>query len=166
MEELPKKRKYIPESQLETQCDTDYEFVEQAYLEQNSQTYDDWEPGQENEDEINSAAEAEIISTQNRLEENITKKFNDLQAQISNAGSSKDTVSKVAEELRRFREIIFGILGLLRQQIRECSKQELTCSQIDSGCLHNKLGLSDISKSALKVCHSSDYPVNNIIDLF
>ncbi|CAH2208926.1 jg1257, partial [Pararge aegeria aegeria] len=57
MEELPKKRKYIPESQLETQCDTDYEFVEQAYLEQNSQTYDDWEPGQENEDEINSAAE-------------------------------------------------------------------------------------------------------------
>lgn len=48
--ELPRKRKYIPESELETQCDSDDEF-------QNSQTYDDWEPGQENEDILNSATE-------------------------------------------------------------------------------------------------------------
>ncbi|CAH2061697.1 unnamed protein product, partial [Iphiclides podalirius] len=123
---------------------------------------------------------AEIISTQNRLEENITKKFNDHQAQISNAGSSKDTVSKVAEELRQFREIIFGILGLLRQQIRECSKQvddiesrnrrkaiiisgvpekeNEDCSQLILDVFNNKLGLSDISKSALKVCHRLGLP--------
>ncbi|CAH2070752.1 unnamed protein product, partial [Iphiclides podalirius] len=66
---------------------------------------------------------SEIINTQNKLEESISKRFDDLQAQITNAGSSKDTVAKVAEELRNFRELIFGILSLLRQEIRECAKQ-------------------------------------------
>lgn len=60
---------------------------------------------------------SEIITTQNKLEESITKRLDDLQAQISNAGSSKDTVAKVGEELRNFRDIIFGILSLLRQQM-------------------------------------------------
>ncbi|KAL0868600.1 hypothetical protein ABMA27_008063 [Loxostege sticticalis] len=38
MEELPRKKiKYIPESEIETQCDDDDVFY------QNSQTYDEWE---------------------------------------------------------------------------------------------------------------------------
>lgn len=118
---------------------------------------------------------ADIINTQNRLEENISKKFDDLQAQITNAGSSKDTVAKVAEELRNFREIIFGILGLLRQQIRDCAKQvdnletrnrrkalivsgitekeKEDCTQIVLDIFQNKLGLGDVSKSSIKLCH-------------
>ncbi|CAH2057459.1 unnamed protein product, partial [Iphiclides podalirius] len=66
---------------------------------------------------------SEIINTQNKLEESISKRFDDLQAQITNAGSSKDTVAKVAEELRNFRELIFGILSLLPQQISAPSKE-------------------------------------------
>lgn len=118
---------------------------------------------------------ADIINTQNKLEENIAKKFDDLQAQITNAGSSKDTVAKVGEELRNFREIIFGILSLLRQQIRDCAKQvddletrnrrkalivsgiaekeNEDCTQMVLDIFHGKLGLNDISKSSIKVCH-------------
>ncbi|CAH2044329.1 unnamed protein product, partial [Iphiclides podalirius] len=117
----------------------------------------------------------EIISTQNRLEENITKRFDDLQAQISNAGSSKDTVARIAEELRSFREIVSGILGLLRQQIKECVRQvdeidtrsrrkaliisgmpekdNEDCTQRVLEVFNNNLGLSDISKSYIKSCH-------------
>lgn len=109
------------------------------------------------------------------LEANIAKKFDDLQAQITNAGSSKDTVAKVGEELRNFREIIFGILSLLRQQIRDCAQQvdnletrnrrkalivsgipekaNEDCTQMVLEVFHSKLGLTDVSKSSIKVCH-------------
>ncbi|CAH2049939.1 unnamed protein product, partial [Iphiclides podalirius] len=123
---------------------------------------------------------SEIISTQNRLEENITKRFDDLQAQISNAGSSKDTVARIAEELRSFREIVSGILGLLRQQIKECVRQvdeidtrsrrkaliisgmpekdNEDCTQRVLEVFNNNLGLSDISKSYIKSCHRLGTP--------
>lgn len=118
---------------------------------------------------------SEIVTTQNRLEESITKRLDDLQAQISNAGSSKDTVSKVAEELRNFRELIFGILSLLRKQIRECAKKvddletrnrrkalivsgvpekdKEDCSQLVLEMINKKMGINDLSKSSIKVCH-------------
>lgn len=118
---------------------------------------------------------SDIITTQNRLEENITKRLDSLQAQITSAGSSKDTVAKVAEELRTFRELIFGILSLLRQQIRECTKQvddletrnrrkaliisgipeklSEDCTQSLLDVFNKKMGLSNITKSSIKVCH-------------
>ncbi|CAH2039152.1 unnamed protein product, partial [Iphiclides podalirius] len=123
---------------------------------------------------------SEIINTQNKLEESISKRFDDLQAQITNAGSSKDTVAKVAEELRNFRELIFGILSLLRQQIRECAKQvddidtrsrrkalivtglpeknNEDCTQLLIEVFNKKLGLNDMSKSSFKVCHRLGAP--------
>ncbi|CAH2044926.1 unnamed protein product, partial [Iphiclides podalirius] len=123
---------------------------------------------------------SDIITTQNRLEENISKRFDELQAQITNAGSSKDTVAKVGEELRSFREIIFGILSLLRKQIRECAiqvdelesrnrrkalivagvpeKDKEDCTQMILEVLNNKMGLSDITKSSIKVCHRLGAP--------
>lgn len=118
---------------------------------------------------------SEIITTQNKLEESITKRLDDLQAQISNAGSSKDTVAKVGEELRNFREIIFGILSLLRQQIRECAKNvddldtrnrrkalivsgvpekdKEDCTQLILKIINEKIGINNLTKSSIKVCH-------------
>ncbi|KAF9793637.1 hypothetical protein SFRURICE_001996 [Spodoptera frugiperda] len=72
----------------------------------------------------------EVRSTQKSLEEKfaplqdlVTKQMEALQAQIQAAGPSKDTIAKVAEEFRTFRELIFGVLKLLRSQMSECSKQ-------------------------------------------
>ncbi|CAH2049527.1 unnamed protein product, partial [Iphiclides podalirius] len=123
---------------------------------------------------------SEIINTQNKLEESISKRFDDLQAQITNAGSSKDTVAKVAEELRNFRELIFGILSLLRQQIRECARQvddmdtrsrrkaliisglpekdNEDCSQLILDVFNKKMGLNNLSNSSIKVCHRLGAP--------
>ncbi|KAF9799424.1 hypothetical protein SFRURICE_003121 [Spodoptera frugiperda] len=73
---------------------------------------------------------AEVRSTQKSLEEKfaplqdlVTKQMEALQAQIQAAGPSKDTIAKVAEEFRTFRELIFGVLKLLRGQMSECSRQ-------------------------------------------
>ncbi|KAF9813316.1 hypothetical protein SFRURICE_015798 [Spodoptera frugiperda] len=64
---------------------------------------------------------AEVRSAQKSLEEKftplqdlVTKQMEALQTQIQAAGSSKDTIAKVAEEFRTFRELIFGVLKLLR----------------------------------------------------
>lgn len=46
-----------------------------------------------------------------------------LEAQLQTGGSTKETVAKVSEELRNFREIIFAMLSLLRKQISACSQQ-------------------------------------------
>ncbi|KAL4710043.1 hypothetical protein ACJJTC_011628 [Scirpophaga incertulas] len=63
-----------------------------------------------------------ILEGQKSLEEKVNKKMEELQQQLLNAGSHKDTVAKVAEEFRTFRELIFNMIGLLRNQIEECVK--------------------------------------------
>lgn len=42
-----------------------------------------------------------------------------LEAQIQSAGHAKDTVAKVTEEFRTYRELVFFTLGLLQQQVSE-----------------------------------------------
>lgn len=63
---------------------------------------------------------ADIKAAQENLEESFSKRMAELEAQLHSGGPSKDTVAKVAEEFRTFRELIFAMLGLLRQQINDC----------------------------------------------
>lgn len=118
---------------------------------------------------------AEILSAQKSLEESFTRKMEALEAQIQCAGPAKDTVARVAEEFRTFRELIFGMLGLLRTQISECVKQVdgletrhrrkalifQGVAEVDSedsaavvlDVITNKLGLKNFSTSSIRVCH-------------
>ncbi|KAF9413643.1 hypothetical protein HW555_008221 [Spodoptera exigua] len=117
---------------------------------------------------------AEVLSAQKTLEESFIKKMNALEAQIQTAGPAKDTVAKVAEEFRAFRELVFGMLGLLRRQISECAQQideietrsrrkalivqgvaeaaSEDCTKVTLDVLNSKLGLG-LTASSLKVCH-------------
>ncbi|KAF9417496.1 hypothetical protein HW555_005419 [Spodoptera exigua] len=65
----------------------------------------------------------EVLSVLNTVQDSVTKKMAAVEAQIQNAGPCKDTVAKVAEEFRTFRELIFSILRLLRVQMSESAKQ-------------------------------------------
>ncbi|KAF9406983.1 hypothetical protein HW555_012840 [Spodoptera exigua] len=123
----------------------------------------------------------EVRSTQKSLEEKFvpleemfTKKLEAIQAQIQTAGPAKDTIAKVAEEFRAFRELMYGLLGLLRQQIVECSRQidDLetrsrrkaliiqgvpekegeNCTEVTLDVANRKLGLN-LTSSSIKVCH-------------
>ncbi|KAF9416482.1 hypothetical protein HW555_006149 [Spodoptera exigua] len=100
--------------------------------------------------------------------------MNALEAQIQTAGPAKDTVAKVAEEFRAFRDLVIGMLGLLRRQISECSRQldnietrsrrkaliiqgiaeaaGEDCTDVTLGVINTKLGLN-YTKSLIKVCH-------------
>lgn len=117
----------------------------------------------------------EILIAQKSLEESFIKKMGDLEAQIQSAGPAKDTVAKVAEEFRTFRELMFSMLGLLRQQISECSRQldvletrhrrktliflgvneaaKEDCLTVALGIANNQLALKNITASSIKVCH-------------
>ena len=117
----------------------------------------------------------EIISAQKSLEDSFIRKMSELEAQIQCAGPAKDTVARVAEEFRTFRELIFSMLSLLRRQIGECARQvdgletrhrrkalifqgitevegEVSNTVILE-VLNKKLGLKSISASSIKVCH-------------
>ncbi|KAJ8723723.1 hypothetical protein PYW07_007703 [Mythimna separata] len=122
----------------------------------------------------------EIQSAQNSLEECVLKKMDALEAQIQAAGPAKDSVAKVREEFRSFRELIFGLLGLLRKQIAECSRvvdgletrtrrkaliftgyaeaDKEDCRALVLDTLHNKLALPDITATSIKVCHRLGAP--------
>ncbi|KAJ2937348.1 hypothetical protein O0L34_g19231 [Tuta absoluta] len=63
----------------------------------------------------------DIKATQLEIEANIMKRMTELEGQIQNAKTS-NTVAKVAEELRVFRDLTWNILGLLRKQIADCAK--------------------------------------------
>ena len=118
---------------------------------------------------------ADILSAQKTLEESFLKKMSDLEAQIQSAGPAKDTVARVAEEFRTFRELIFNMLGLLRKQISECSRQidvietrhrrkalvflgvaeseKEDCKSVALGIINSKLSTKNMSSSSIKVCH-------------
>ncbi|KAJ8710004.1 hypothetical protein PYW07_009370 [Mythimna separata] len=122
----------------------------------------------------------EVRSAQKNLEECVLGKMDELEAQIQSAGPAKDTVAKVREEFRSFRELIFGLLGLLRKQIAECSRvvdsletrtrrkaliftgyteaDKEDCRALVLDTLHNKLALKDITTTSIKVCHRLGAP--------
>ncbi|KAJ8722540.1 hypothetical protein PYW07_003720 [Mythimna separata] len=116
-----------------------------------------------------------VMSAQKDLEESVSKKMGELEAQIQSAGPAKDTVAKVAEEFRTFRELIFAMLGLLRKQIAECTRvadgletrtrrkallftgfaeaDKEDCRALVMDVLCKKLALPDITPSSIKTCH-------------
>lgn len=118
---------------------------------------------------------ADVLAAQKTLEENFLKKMGELEAQIQCAGPAKDTVAKIAEEFRGFRELVFSMLGLLRSQINECAKQidgletrhrrkalvfqglaeadNEDCAAVILDVLNTKLALKNISASSIKACH-------------
>ncbi|XP_047027638.1 uncharacterized protein LOC124636317 [Helicoverpa zea] len=123
---------------------------------------------------------SEILSIQKSLEEHFTKKMDQLGAQIQAAGPVKDTVAKVAEEFRAFRELIYSVLGLLRKQIAECvshidtlemrhrrkalifqglpEAEKEDCSSKIIHLLSSKLALRNITAANIKVAHRLGSP--------
>ncbi|KAJ8730405.1 hypothetical protein PYW07_017443 [Mythimna separata] len=65
----------------------------------------------------------EVVSAQKTLEDCVLRKMEELESQIQSAGPAKDTVARVADEFRTFRELVFSMFKLLRSQISECAKQ-------------------------------------------
>ncbi|KAI5633607.1 hypothetical protein NE865_13658 [Phthorimaea operculella] len=63
----------------------------------------------------------DIKATQLEIETNILKRMADLENQVQNAKGS-NTVAKLAEEVRVFRDLTYKILGLLRSQITDCAR--------------------------------------------
>ncbi|KAJ8737099.1 hypothetical protein PYW07_000370 [Mythimna separata] len=116
-----------------------------------------------------------IQTAQKDLEECVTKRMDELEAQIRSAGPAKDTVAKVAEEFRTFRELMFKMLGLLRKQIAECSRaidgletrtrrkallftgfaeaDKEDCRALVLDIVHKRMALPDISSSSIITCH-------------
>ncbi|KAF9418257.1 hypothetical protein HW555_004876 [Spodoptera exigua] len=117
---------------------------------------------------------SEIISIHKNVQESLLKRMGDIEAQIQSAGPAKDTVARIAEEFRAFRELVFDMLKMLRAQVIECCRSiddlemrsrrkaaifqgmpELDnedCSGLILGVINTKLGL-DLPVSAIKVCH-------------
>ncbi|CAH0588246.1 unnamed protein product [Chrysodeixis includens] len=116
---------------------------------------------------------SEVLIAQSKLEETFSKRMAELEAQL-HTSSAKDTVAKVAEEFRTFRELVFSMLGLLRQQIGDCirsvdametrhrrkallilgvaeseSQDNTTVMEI----LQKKMALHQISSSSIGACH-------------
>lgn len=117
-----------------------------------------------------------IETAQNNLEEFIINRMAALESQLQ-AGPSqvKDTVAKVAEEFRTFRELVFSMFKLIRQQISEC-KQSIdvietrhrrkaliflgiketdneNCSTVLLDLVHSKMALKEVSVADFSVCH-------------
>ncbi|KAJ8716673.1 hypothetical protein PYW07_003300 [Mythimna separata] len=116
-----------------------------------------------------------VQSAQEDLEQFFVERMDELEAQIQSAGPAKDTVAKVAEEFRTFRELMFKMLGLLRKQIAECSRvvdcletrtrrkaliftgfaeaEKEDCRALVLDVLHKRMALPDISSSSITACH-------------
>uniref|UniRef100_A0A2H1WT06 SFRICE_041323 n=1 Tax=Spodoptera frugiperda TaxID=7108 RepID=A0A2H1WT06_SPOFR len=115
-----------------------------------------------------------IVSILDSWEERIARKFKEVQVQIQTAGTSKDTIARVAEDFRTFRELVFDMLKMLRLQVSENSREldEINtrsrrkaliiqgvpevasedCTAVTLGVCNSKLGLS-LTASSIKVSH-------------
>ncbi|KAF9412059.1 hypothetical protein HW555_009318 [Spodoptera exigua] len=116
----------------------------------------------------------EVLSVTKTVEEKLMAKMEEVQAQIQCASTAKDTVAKIAEEFRTFRQLVYQMLGLLRNQIHECSKQVDAvetrhrrkalvingiveaegedCGKLILDLLNHKLSLG-LEQSSIKSCH-------------
>lgn len=118
---------------------------------------------------------ADIRVAQSNLEESFSKRMAELEAQLQTGGNSKETVARVSEEFRAFRELMFTMLGLLRKQIIECAKMvdvietrhrrkallllgvpeviKEDCSKTLLNILNQRMGLKDITTSNVTSCY-------------
>lgn len=121
-----------------------------------------------------------IESAQRSLEESFNRRMAELEAQLNSGGPAKDTVARVAEEFRTFRELIFNMLGLLRRQITECHQlidtmesrhrrkslifmglpesEGENCSSTILQVVQDRLGVKNISGPDLTICHRIGAP--------
>ncbi|KAL4706430.1 hypothetical protein ACJJTC_010913, partial [Scirpophaga incertulas] len=89
--------------------------------------------------------------------------------------TQKDTVSKIAEEFRMFKELTFEMFKLLRTQISECMNlndisetrhrqnalvflgvpevEKEDCRRLILDTIHNNMGLKDLTESSIQSCH-------------
>lgn len=110
-----------------------------------------------------------------RLEDKFATGMAELKSQMKSAGPAKETVAKVAEDLRTFRTLMYSMLGLLRSQISACVKEfedaetrkrrkallfhgikendGEDCYAIVLNILKNKLSLEHFTPASLKACH-------------
>lgn len=117
----------------------------------------------------------DIEMAQKDLEELFMSKMDELQSLLQTTSTAKDTVAKVADEFRTFRELVFNMFSLLRSQISECTKtidcietqqrqkclvffgvaekEKENCSQIILDTLQNKAKFKGISADSIKVSH-------------
>lgn len=117
---------------------------------------------------------AEIKMAQDTLEERFSTKIAELEAQVHSSSSTKETVAKVAEELRAFKELMFTLLKMLRLQITEYSNtidametrhrrkallflgiaeaEKEDCAAVVLSTIH-KMDLKHISGADITVCH-------------
>ncbi|KAF9413602.1 hypothetical protein HW555_008247 [Spodoptera exigua] len=114
------------------------------------------------------------------LEELILNKMGEMESQLQTASLPKaNTIAKLAEEFRCFRELVFGMLSLLRSQIQDFSKivdsldmrsrrkaliftgiseNEVDCKAFIVEKLHSKLALKDITMDHITQCHRLGAP--------
>lgn len=124
-----------------------------------------------------------IQAAQVNLEETFTKRMAELETQLQVGAPAKDTVAKVAEEFRTFRELMFSMLRLIRQQISECSRtvdlletrhrkkalifmgiaeaEKEDCTAVILDIIHSNMSLKEISAPSISVCHRLGTPNNN-----
>lgn len=103
-----------------------------------------------------------------------------LEAQLQSGGNSKETVARVSEEFRAFRELMFTMLGLLREQINECARVldaietrhrrkalvflglpeaiKEDCAETMLSILNQRMGLKDVTASNIRTCHRIGAP--------
>ncbi|KAF9799707.1 hypothetical protein SFRURICE_018319 [Spodoptera frugiperda] len=120
-----------------------------------------------------------IVSILDSWEERIGRKFQEVQVQIQTAGTSKDTIARVAEDFRTFRELVFEMLKMLRLQVSEHSREldEINtrsrrkaliiqgvpevasedCAAVTLSVCNSKLGLN-LTASSIKVSHRLGQP--------
>lgn len=125
---------------------------------------------------------ADIQAAQSSLEVTFSKRMAQLETQLHSGGTSKDTVARISEEFRAFRELMFNMLGLLRRQISECAKMvdimetrhrckalvilgvpeeaKEDCSKTLLGIFDQKMCLKGVSTSSIKTCHRIGTPSN------
>ncbi|KAF9406917.1 hypothetical protein HW555_012895 [Spodoptera exigua] len=101
----------------------------------------------------------EVLSVTKTVEEKLMAKMEEVQAQIQCASTAKDTVAKIAEEFRTFRQLVYQMLGLLRNQIHECDvvvrvveAEGEDCGKLILDLLNHKLSLC-LEQSSIKSCH-------------
>ncbi|KAF9804319.1 hypothetical protein SFRURICE_011934 [Spodoptera frugiperda] len=121
-----------------------------------------------------------IVSILDSWEERIGRKFQrGRRASHILAGTSKDTIARVAEDFRTFRELVFEMLKMLRLQVSEHSREldEINtrsrrkaliiqgvpevagedCAAVTLGVCNSKLGLN-LTASSIKVSHRLGQP--------
>ncbi|KAF9419902.1 hypothetical protein HW555_003735 [Spodoptera exigua] len=123
---------------------------------------------------------ADVQASQKNLEELILNKMGEMESQLQTASLPKaNTIAKLAEEFRCFRELVFGMLSLLRSQIQDFSKivdsldmrsrrkaliftgiseNEVDCKAFIVEKLHSKLALKDITMDHITQCHRLGAP--------